>query len=162
MKTRDLIIVANFAALSFVLSFFKVWQMPNGGSISLYLIPLLFIALRKNFKLSLFCCLLTAVLQIIFGGYIIGFFQVLLDYVFPVAFISLLSLVRNRGLYLQIAVVVIIGVLAMSSYIASGMIYFKVDFLGSLIYNATYFIPTIIINAVVAFIIHYKAKFNTV
>ncbi|MFV0424902.1 MAG: energy-coupled thiamine transporter ThiT [Bacilli bacterium] len=148
MKVKNMVIIASFAALSVVLSLVKVWQMPNGGSISLYLVPLMFIAFKFDFKSSLTCCLITAILQIILSGYIIGFFQVILDYILPVCAISLFSLVRNKNVEFIIPVAFVIGILMLGSYVLSGMVYFKVNFIGSVMYNATFFIPTYLISIV--------------
>lgn len=148
MKVKNMVIIASFAALSVVLSLVKVWQMPNGGSISLYLVPLMFIAFKFDFKSSLTCCIITAILQIILSGYIIGFFQVILDYILPVCAISLFSLVRNKNVEFIIPMAFAIGILMLGSYVLSGMVYFKVNFIGSVVYNATFFIPTYLISIV--------------
>lgn len=150
MKTKNLVLIAIFAALSLILSMFKVLQMPNGGSVTLYLVPLLFLGLKKNFKVTLTCCLITAILQLIFGGYILGFFQVFLDYIIPVCTVSLIAFSRNKGLALQILAIVLITVIMLTSYTISGIVYFKVNFIASVIYNATFLIPTIIVNFLIA------------
>lgn len=159
MNVKKMVTIAIFAALSVVLSMFKVWQMPNGGSITLYLVPLMFIALRYDFKSSLLCCFITALVQLIASSYIIGFFQVLLDYILPVCAISLISITRNKPTSIRSITYVIVGVLMLSSYVVSGMVYFKVNFVGSLIYNATFFIPTYIISLILVSLLH-KVKIN--
>lgn len=159
MNVKKMVTIAIFAALSIVLSFFKVFQMPNGGSITLYLVPLMFIALRYDFKSSLLCCFITAMVQLITSSYIIGFFQVLLDYILPVCAISLISVTRNRPVAIKTFTFLIVGLLMLSFYVISGIIYFKVNFVGSLIYNASFFVPTYIITIILISLLS-KVKTN--
>ncbi|MFV0498714.1 MAG: energy-coupled thiamine transporter ThiT [Bacilli bacterium] len=154
MKTKQMVVIAIFASLSIVLSMIKVWQMANGGSISLYLVPLMFVAFKTDFKSTLLCCTLTSIVQIILSGYVVGFFQVFLDYILPVCAISLLSIVRNRNLFTISITSMFVGILMLSSYVISGMIYFKTPFIGSLIYNATFFIPTFLISIIIISILN--------
>ncbi len=158
MKTKDVVIIAIFASLSLVLSMIKVFQMPNGGSISLYLVPLMFIAYKRDFKAALLCCFIASILQLVLSNYILGFIQVMLDYILPVCLVSILALMKNKPLALKSSMIVVTGVLILSCYVLSGMLYFGVNFTGSLTYNATFFVPTYIISIVLVTILDKSIK----
>ncbi len=152
MQTKQIVLIGFISAITLVLSLLKVFSMPQGGSITLYLIPLYFVAFNFDFKSCFFVAIVTATLQIMFGGYILNPIQVILDYYLPILFITTCGIYR-----LNKYVNILIGsVLAMASYVLSGMIFFEVDFIPSIIYNATFFIPTIIINVIIFMILNPK------
>ncbi len=149
IAVRDMALIATFAALSIALSFLKVFQMPQGGSITLYLIPIMFIAIRLNFKSAFVCCLIVAIVQVM-NGYILGVFQVGLDYILPVCAISLLAFVKEGKNVKLIIALILVGIIMLSSYVLSGMIYFEASFEASLIYNATFFVPMYVLSSIIA------------
>ncbi|MFC0301600.1 energy-coupled thiamine transporter ThiT [Virgibacillus soli] len=82
-RTLFLIEVALFTALAFILDNvpflkFKIWG--NGGSISLVMIPIFLIAFRWGLKGGLLAGFLLGCLKLLFGGYILNPFQVLIEY----------------------------------------------------------------------------------
>ena len=143
-KTKEIVNIALIAAIAFVLSLFVVFRMPQGGSITLYLLPLFFVAFNDSLKVNVFVALVTATLQVLLGGYVINPIQVILDYYLPVMFICT-SQVFKMNKYVNLSIG---SLLAMMSYVISGMVFFEVPFIPSIIYNATFFIPTIIINLI--------------
>lgn len=159
MKTKDLVIVSLIAALSTVLSMLVIYRMPNGGSISLYLVPLFLLTFKKGVKLSLLCMVVVAILQVIFGGYVLGVFQVLLDYVIPLMLISLIAIAREKSFGVQFVVILVVMLLMLLSYTTSGVIYFGVTITASLAYNMSYFIPTYVSNIIVALLIRNRIDF---
>lgn len=154
MKVKNMVIIAIFAALSIVFSTLKVFQMPNGGSITLYLVPLMFVALKLDFKSALLCSFIVSIIQIIMSGYVIGFFQVFLDYILPVCLISLFNFAKDKPLPILLLHSSYIGALMLGCYVVSGMVYWKVDFIGSVVYNATFFIPTYVISMILIIIVN--------
>jgi len=149
-KTREIVNIAIIAALAFLLSLFELFRMPQGGSVTLYLVPLFFVAFNDDLKTNVFVALVTATLQVLLGGYVLNPLQVILDYYLPVMLICTCQIFRmNRYVNLAIG-----SLLAMMSYVISGMIFFEVPFIPSITYNATFFIPTLIINVIVFLIIN--------
>lgn len=71
-------------ALSVVLSYFKLFAMPQGGSISLASLPLLLFAVRNGGRYGIMVGTLTGLLKLLMGGYVVHPAQALLDY--PVAY----------------------------------------------------------------------------
>lgn len=145
LKTRELVNIAAIAVLAAVLSLFELFRMPQGGSITLYLVPLFFGAFNEDLKTNVFIAIITATLQIFLGGYILNPVQILLDYYLPVLFICTSAIFSlNRFVNLGLG-----SMLAMVSYVISGMVFFQTPFVASVIYNATFFIPTLILNMIV-------------
>ncbi|MDF9867743.1 thiamine transporter [Bacilli bacterium PM5-3] len=149
-KTKEIVNIALLAALAFLLSQFELFKMPQGGSITLYLVPLFFAAFNNDLKTNVFIAIVTATLQVLIGGYILNPIQVVLDYYLPILLICTCQVFKlNRYLNLCIG-----SLLAMFSYVVSGMVFFETPFIASIGYNATFFIPTIILNIIVFSIIN--------
>ena len=144
------------AAITTILSMITVYQLPAGGSISLYLIPLIICSLNMKFAEGFFLAIVCATLQIIFGGFVLNPIQVILDYYLPLVLItSLPTLVKGNYKYLLVLVGFCIALL---SYIISGMIFFETLFAASFAYNASFFIPTIIISLPVAYLVNKRVE----
>ena len=156
-KTRDLVIIALISAISYTLSMIVVFRMPQGGSITLYLVPLLIAAFNDNFKNCLMIGIVTSVLQVVIGGYILNPVQVMFDYFIPVTIICISGYLikrKDRTLTTNLIGFGLACVISLLSYVCSGILFYETPFLPSLIYNATFFIPTIIINIIVFLIIN--------
>ncbi|GEM01624.1 thiamine transporter [Halolactibacillus halophilus] len=174
-RTLFIIEVAIFSALALILDLvpflsFKVWA--QGGSISFAMIPVFIMSYRWGLKGGLLSGLLLGVLQIVSGtAWIAHPIQGLLDY--PIAFtvLGFAGLFKNqaaqalqngsRGSFVKW---VIVGVslgstLRFVSHYLAGVVFFDslIDgmniWLYSFVYNASYIIPSAIINIIaVAFL----------
>ena len=78
--------IAVFVALASVLSYIKIFSLPQGGSVTLAsMVPILWLALRRGPKVGLFAATVYGVVQLALGPEGIYYpAQVLLDY--PIAF----------------------------------------------------------------------------
>jgi thiamine transporter len=83
-KTRILVESALTVALAAVLHFVRVWQMPAGGSVSLEMLPIFVLALRRGPVVGLLAGGLLGIVDLTLEPYVIHWAQFLLDY--PVAF----------------------------------------------------------------------------
>jgi len=72
------------AAMTVALSYVKLWEMPQGGSITLEAIPLLVFSLRRGVRPGIGAGAIAGLLQLLLGGYIVHPVQAVLDY--PLAF----------------------------------------------------------------------------
>lgn len=80
-RTRALVYGALSITLSFVLSYFKLFSMPFGGSITLCsMLPIVIYAVAFGPKSGLLAGLAYSILQVIQGAYIVHWAQFLLDY----------------------------------------------------------------------------------
>lgn len=73
-------------ATALALSFFKLYRLPSGGSVSLGILPLLLIAARYGFKTGVVCGFGFGILLLSNGATIVDPIQFLLDY--PLAYSS--------------------------------------------------------------------------
>ena len=89
LRIRALCEGAILVALAFVLSFVKLYQLPNGGSLTPAMFPILLFALRFGLGRGLLAGFVFGLLQMIFdGAYAWGWQSMLLDYLglFPSGF----------------------------------------------------------------------------
>lgn len=85
IDTKCLAFAGITVAMSFGLSYIKIWEMPQGGSITLFsLLPIMIFSFIYGTKKGVFICFIYGVLQAIQDPWIIHPAQFLLDY--PVAF----------------------------------------------------------------------------
>ncbi len=86
--TKELTSAALCIGIAFLLSFIKIFSMPNGGSITpASMLPLLAFAYIHGVKKGLLVGLIYSLLQFIQEPYVLAPMQVILDY--PLAFMSL-------------------------------------------------------------------------
>ena len=158
-RVRTLVEGALCVALSVVLSYFKIFKMPQGGSITLEMAPLFFFAYRHGFKWGISAGALSGLFQMLFGGYIYHPVQAILDY--PLAF-ACTGLAGAFGSHFVVGTLVA-GAGRLFCHTASGAIFFasyapagQNPWLYSTIYNATYMIPVVIISGGVAWVLWKK------
>ena len=91
--------IAIFVALAFVLSFVKLYELPNGGSLTPAMFPILLYALRWGLGRGLGAGFLFGLLQLIFdGAYAWGWQSMLLDYLVAFTVLGLgMTLVRSAA-----------------------------------------------------------------
>lgn len=164
--------IAIFAALGFVLDFIA-FRMPQGGSVSLVMIPIVLMAFRRGIAAGVVTGLLVGLLQIVTGfisvaplsfGFVV--MQVILDYLLAYGVVGLAGMMRGRYLEAvnakktgRIIVMVALGVLIGSFlryiiHVITGILFFGMFadgnvFIYSAVYNATYMIPVAIVAAIV-------------
>ena len=81
LRIRALCEGAILVALSFILSFVKLYQLPNGGSLTPAMLPILLYALRWGTVRGLVAGFVFGLLQLLFdGAYAWGWQSMILDY----------------------------------------------------------------------------------
>ncbi|RAL26126.1 energy-coupled thiamine transporter ThiT [Thermoflavimicrobium daqui] len=170
-KLVTLIEIAIMAAIATVLDKLAIYQAPYGGSITLVMIPILVVGLRRGLWAGMTAGLLTGILQLLLGGYIVHPIQLLLDY--PIAFgaLGIAGLVhlkqgqnKNRQILLSGIGIFIAGLGRLLSHFVSGIVFFadsapkgQSPYLYSFVYNAAYMVPNMILALIVAIILIYTA-----
>ncbi len=97
MGIRPLCEGAIMVALSLILGLFKVFELPQGGSISLEMLPLFLYCVRWGMKSGFVVCLAFGVLQIFVQGVLAyGWQSILLDYIAAFTVIGVAGLFRGR------------------------------------------------------------------
>lgn len=169
-KTKMLIEIALSVAIAVVLSKLRVFKMPQGGSITLDMLPLAFIAYKRGIKASLFAGLLFgAVSLVLIDSPIISVFQPLLDYVLPAMAFFVCGLAIKKGVYVKEFLFVLAVLLKFLCHFASGIIYYgqyapegQSVYMYSLIYNISYLLPSAIIVMILIYIFEKKKLFDAV
>ncbi|MBR6006403.1 MAG: energy-coupled thiamine transporter ThiT [Clostridia bacterium] len=167
-------------ALSFVLSYIKLFSMPTGGSVTLAsMLPLMIYANRYGTRNGLLAGLVYGILQYVQGGYFVHWLQFIFDYPLAFAFIGLGGL--TKGIDKLVPSVLIGGIARFMSHFIGGAIFFgKYVMIGegaekgmsffqmlpenlwaSLIYNAPYMLADIAICVVIALIPPFRKAVRT-
>ena len=146
--TKDLVYMALYAALFIVLDVavntLGILQMPNGGSLGVSVIPLLMASYHLGWQKGTVVAVLSILLQYVTGPMytpdLVGF---LLDYFFAFSVYGLASLFPNyKWFYSGVLVTNLVRLICSS---LSGILVWETAPWASLVYNATYMIPTAIL-----------------
>ncbi|WP_084242297.1 energy-coupled thiamine transporter ThiT [Planomicrobium okeanokoites] len=183
MRNKKLLLmleIAIFGALGFVLDFIA-FSMPQGGSVSLVMIPIILMAFRRGMGAGILTGLTVGLLQLVTGRvYIVplsfgfAFTQVTLDYLVAFASVGVAGIMRSAylknlrngsrgkavssivagaliGAFLRYIIHVIVGIWFFSEF-ATGNVY-----IYSFVYNATYMVPAFLLTAFVCSILFIAA-----
>ena len=98
-KLRALVEGALFVAIAEVLGYLKIWHMPEGGSVSLMMLPIIVYALRWGLGSGLLAGLVLGILDFMLGGGIaIGWQSILGDYMVAITALGLAGIGHKKGL----------------------------------------------------------------
>lgn len=140
-------------ALALVSHFF--FEMPQGGTINLGMLPIFWLALRRGPKIGIFAGAVLGVVDLAIEPFVVNPVQFVLDYPLAFACLGLAGFFRKPAVVGPIVGVVVGGTGRFLSHFTSGVVYFSSyappgmsPVLYSAVYNATYMIPSIVICAV--------------
>lgn len=189
MKQKNVAILAEIGVMASLALVFDMiastWGFVNGGSISIAMLPIVVVAVRRGTKAGLLAGLLLGVLQIVAslrGLYLLNFTQFLLDYVLAFLVLGFAGLFPNAirkpsrliagialATLLRLIVASAAGVAYWSEYIPDGIAnvdgIFHTSFtswlanptlmtwIGSIVYNAAYLIPSALLTIFFALIL---------
>ena len=150
--TKVLAEVSVLVALSLVLNFIKVYQLPQGGSITLAsMVPVLLISFRRGPKVGVFSGVVFGMAQMLLDGWFYSPVGMILDY--PLAFgaLGLAGIFRKTPL---VGVVVSLATRFLSHFI-SGVVFFGMyapegmsPIVYSAVYNGSYMLPEMVISGI--------------
>ena len=172
LRIRALCEGAILVALAFVLSFVKLFELPNGGSLTPAMFPILLYALRWGLPQGLIAGFVFGLLQLIFdGAYAWGWQSMLLDYLLAFTPLGLAGLFKGKswgifpgtfiGCVGRFIVHHISGITIYRIYQPTelpGIGTFDDAVLYSLVYNASYMVPCMILALVVAGVLYVPMK----
>ncbi len=170
-STQMIVEAGIMIALALVLGEFKLFTMPQGGSVSFGMLPLIVFAIRWGFVSGIIVGAVYSILSVmIFGGTILGPIQYILDYPLAYAFMGLsgINVLKNKSdIKGYIPFIIIAYLLKFVCHFLSGMIFFAVDpaniftlenARNSFLYNITYIGPEILIFVVILIILNQSFK----
>ncbi|MBR3120441.1 MULTISPECIES: energy-coupled thiamine transporter ThiT [Oceanobacillus] len=176
-RTLFLVEVAIFTALALLLDIlpisFKIWA--QGGSVSFAMIPVFIVAFRWGIKGGLLSGFLWGVLQVATGtAYVLEPLQGFIDYAIAFTVLGFAGLFAKKIqeavksgesktylTYITLGVFVGSALRFVAHYVA-GIVFFgsavegQPAWLYSLIYNASYMVPSFIISTVIVFFLFHK------
>ena len=163
-KTHLLTELAAAVALTVVCSFIKVWEMPQGGSIALTMVPILLIAFRRGPVCGMTTGAIYGLISMAIAGVIYHPLSILLDYVLAFGILGIAGLYKNNLLSVILGCITGVAGRFICSLISGAVLFAEYAPAGqnpwiySLIYQSTYMIPELIISTVVIVILYTKAK----
>ena len=171
-QTKKLVEISIIVALAFVLDYlanlFMGWFWPNGGSISISLVPLAIIAFRYGWIAGFTGGFVMGLLQLLTGAYIIHPVQLLFDYPLPYAVLGFAGFFASKvnhttGSKRMTYIWVATGVASLARFLChviSGVVFFS-EYAGSqnpwvysIVYNAPYIIASYIVSALLLTILY--------
>lgn len=160
-KVKIMAEMAVAVALAVVLNFIPLWKMPQGGSVSLEMLPILIIALRWGVGSGMMAGLAYGLLQLTFNPYIIHPIQLIMDYPLPYLLLGLAGLFKNKidltegrlSYSWLLVALALAGGARLFSHVLSGVVFFgeyapegQNVWLYSTVYNGSYIIPSLILD----------------
>ena len=144
-------------ALAAVLGLLKVYTMPQGGSVSLEMLPLIFLAVRRGVGPALAAGGLYGLVQLVLpGAFIYHPAQAALDYPLAYTAVAAAGLISVRGWRTLAMAVTVAAAGRFVFHFLSGLIFFssyapqwEAPWLYSITYNLLYLVPEAVITVVV-------------
>lgn len=164
-KTKIMTDIAICTALAIVLSFFKLYEMPQGGSVSLAMVPILFISFKHGALPGTICGVIYGVLSVIFAGTIYHPMSVFLDYIAAFGVLGIAGIFGKRKLSIIAGSSAAIGGRFIFSVISGAVLFGQYapngqnPWIYSLIYQVSYMLPELILSEAVLLLIYTKANF---
>ena len=170
-RTRMLCEGAIMVALAQILSYIKIMELPNGGSLTPAMFPILLFAVRWGLKDGLLAGFVFGLLQLNFdGAYAWGWQSMLLDYLVAFPPLGLAGLFKGKkwGIFAG-TVLGCLGrfIVHFISGITIYRIYAPTEILGtvfdepnlySLVYNGSYMLPNTILALAIAGLLYAPLK----
>ena len=169
-KTRTLVECALMIALGTVLANIKIYELPNGGSITLFsMLPFILISFRHGVKWGLFTGFVNSLLQMMLGfssplapslPLLVG--TILLDYVLAFTLLGLAGAIAkpfsNRLVGVAVGTAAVCVLRFLCSFLSGVLIWGNLSdglpaWIYSLTYNGSYMLPETILTTVAAVLI---------
>ena len=172
LRIRALCEGAILVALAFILSFVKLYELPNGGSLTPAMFPILLYALRWGLPRGLIAGFVFGLLQLIFdGAYAWGWQSMLLDYLLAFTPLGLAGLFKGKAWGIFPGTVLGCAARFVIHYISGVTIYriieptavpgfgtFDNAQLYSLVYNGSYMLPNTLLALLLAGVLYVPLK----
>ena len=172
LRIRALTEGAILVALAFVLSFVKLYELPNGGSLTPAMFPILLFGLRWGLGKGLMAGFVFGLLQLIFdGAYAWGWQSMILDYLLAFTPLGLAGLFKGKAWGIFPGTVLGCAGRFIVHYISGVTIYriyepttvpgigtFDNAVLYSLAYNGSYMLPNMLLAIVLAAVLYVPMK----
>ena len=173
-KTRILVECALMIALGTVLANIKIFELPNGGAVTLFsMVPFILVSFRHGAKWGLFTGFVNSLLQMLLGfyappapGLLPLFGMIMLDYVLAFSLLGLACVFakpfKNRLLGVAVGSAVVCLIRFLCSFLSGVLIWGNLSdglpaWTYSLGYNASYMLPETVLTVVAVVLLHKAA-----
>lgn len=167
-KTRTLVECALMIAVGTVLANIKIFEMPNGGSITLLsMLPFILVSFRHGVKWGLFTGFVNSLLQMLLGFWappVRLWLGILLDYVLAFTLLGLACVFakpfKNRMAGVAVGTAAVCFLRFLCSYFSTVFVWFATAPAGTpvwlfgLTYNGAYMLPETILTTVAAVLLY--------
>ena len=141
--------------LAYVLSNFKLFTMPEGGSVTFVSLPLILLSVTSGAPAGAAAGITLGILKIFTGGKIFGWVQAALDYPLAYSALSFSGLAMDRGNIPVLLFAFAALILKFLIHLFSGYLFFQKSLYASMIYNAAFSAPEAAISILA---LHYALK----
>ena len=141
LTTKQMVIVAMMAAVSFVLGMIKIVQLPQGGSITLFsTLPIIVVGMVYGRTAGLTCGLVSAVLSLMTGSGFIHPVQIFLDYIMGTMALGLAGTFGSDTKVKMVCGTLLVAILNWFSHYLSGVVFYGqyADGMNVHLYSAIY------------------------
>ena len=162
---------AIMVALAQILAYLKLYELPQGGSITLAMVPIFFFAVRWGWKKGLGCAFVFGLLQLLLdGGFAIGWQSMLGDYLIAFGVLGLAGIFTGKPYSIFAGTVVGSVARFLVHWVVGATIwaeYMPDEFFGmtmtspwiySALYNGSYMLPDMIVSLVVFAVFYVPLK----
>ena len=173
-KTRILVECALMIALGTVLANIKIFELPNGGAVTLFsMVPFILVSFRHGAKWGLFTGFVNSLLQMLLGfyappapGLLPLFGMIMLDYVLAFPLLGLACVFakpfKNRLLGVAVGSAVVCLIRFLCSFLSGVLIWDNLSdglpaWTYSLGYDASYMLPETVLTVVAVVLLHKAA-----
>ncbi len=163
-KTNQLTEIAVAVALATICSFLKVYQMPQGGSVALTMIPILLISYRRGWISGIITGAVYGLISLLVDFVIYHPMSILLDYVLAFGIVGVAGFFKPTKSGIVLGTTLGIAGRFISSTLSGALLFAQFapegqnPWIYSIGYQATYLIPELIICIAVLLLL--KAKAN--
>lgn len=150
-KTRELVMMSFYIALFIVFevvgNMVPFFKMPQGGSLGISTIPLLVasyhLGWKKGLTISFLSVLLQFITSVMYTPNLLGF---LLDYIIAFTIYGIACIFPNYKWFYS--GIVVVNVVRFLSNFLSGVLVWETTPIASLVYNAYYMVPTLVVGLI--------------
>ena len=154
LKLRALTEGAIFVALAWLIGYLKLFELPQGGSINLAMLPIFFYCARWGFKSGMLACFVYSLLKLSFdGAYAWGWQSIVGDYIVAFTVLGLAGLFAKQ--YYGFFIGTVVGATVWAEYMPEtffGMTMHSPWFY-SLLYNGSFILIDLLLCLVVGWLI---------
>ena len=172
LKLRALCEGAIFVALAQVLGYIKLFELPQGGSVGIGMLPIFIYCARWGFGPGMLASIAYSVLQLLLdGAYAWGWQSILLDYVVAYAAVGLAGLTRKMPKFALPTGALVGGLIRFVVHFISGITIYKIvgptelfnvtytdPWMYSLAYNMGYMLPSTLLVAVLGLLLQSRLE----